>query len=328
MAEVDRQSQSVPEAQTDYVIISNAILIEAASGQFDTALAMTSALHGYFLDQALRDIAIAQANASEVTDAHANVDRIASLSTRVRTLVTITKAESVLLLSDQTRATLIGAYKETGSETDPSEMNRLRDSVIGAMAELGLAQDALSFALTVEPVEDRDDLLLQIVRAQAAEGLIEPAIETAALDGGAGHLERAQGKIAVAEAKAGMTAAALERADGITNPVDLSLTLSDIAVGLAENGEAALAEARLARAIAITTEQGDASVGHPTIDSRRKQGIGRGTNIPDCNCQIAASSPSETLDQGAMIRSLSQSHLRARPKDEAASRHWRIWPMA
>jgi hypothetical protein len=184
MAEVDRQSQSVPEAQTDYVIISNAILIEAASGQFDTALAMTSALHGYFLDQALRDIAIAQANASEVTDAHANVDRIASLSTRVRTLVTIAKAESVLLLSDQTRATLIGAYKETGSETDPSEMNRLRDSVIGAMAELGLAQDALSFALTVEPVEDRDDLLLQIVRAQAAEGLIEPAIETAALVGG------------------------------------------------------------------------------------------------------------------------------------------------
>ena len=70
------------------------------------------------------------------------------------------------------------------------------------------------------------------------------------------------------------------------------------------------------------------SVPHLTNGSRRKQGIGRGTNIPDCNCQIAASSPSETLDQGAMIRSLSQSHRRARPKDEAASRHWRIWPMA
>jgi tetratricopeptide (TPR) repeat protein len=259
MAEVERQSQSVPEAQTSGTIISNATLVEVASGQFDSALAMTAPLDGYFLDAALSNVAIAQANASKVTDAHATADRIKSLNRRIRALVTIANAEFAMLLWDQSRATLIGAYKETGSATDPGEMNRLRETVIEAMAELGLAQDALTFALDAETVEDRDELLLRIVRAQATEGLIDPAIETAALIEGADALERAQSAIAVAEAKAGMTAEALERADGITDSVDRSLTLSDIAVSLAEDGETSLAEATLAKAIAIAAEQGDDS---------------------------------------------------------------------
>ncbi len=259
MAEVDRLSQSIPEAQDDDVIVSNAILVAAASGQLDTAIAMTAGLGGYFLDRAFRDIAIAQANAGKMTEAHETVDRIANFSTRIRTLIAIAKAEFALSLPDQARATLMGAYKETGSATDPGERHRLRNDLIWKMAELGLAQDARTLALAIEEVDDRDEHLLRIVRAQTVEGSIDAAIETAALIEGTDSLDRAQGNIAVAEAKAGLSARALERANGITDATERLLTLAEVATGLAENGETALAETTLADAVALAEEQGDDS---------------------------------------------------------------------
>ncbi len=254
--EVRRQSLTVPEAAESYYLDADAVRVLAAARQFDVAseLAETFEIEAA-RDQAFEAIAIAQANAARVTDAHDTADRIVGASYKISALTQIATAEMAILLDDQARASLNAAYKLTGAVTDEGRLRTALDGIIKAMADLGLFDDAMRVATAIADAGDRDEAMSTIAVAQAKAGVLDAAIGTTAMIVTPGKLEWAQSAIAVAQAKAGLADAALATAALLTDPQRQAVALAGIAAALFANGDSASAATTLGRAMTIAEAQ-------------------------------------------------------------------------